>query len=582
MLRRRYQAVLLAALVLAPALIFISPACPAEAAVYYVDRNHPAAGDANPGTEALPWATIQKAADTLVAGDTVYIKAGTYPEMVVPANSGAPGQYITYSRYGQDAAVIDAENGARTRGLDVRGRSYLRFIGLTLTGAAGGSGFYATDGSSQLILDRLTATNNRFGLRLYGNVTPVSQATIQDCVAASNTAHGIFLYKKVYDTVVGPNNLSYGNTGEASAYGLEIGTDYPGDPANGARNITVYNNEISYNGVQGIRTWNASDVVIRGNHLHHNGATGVQIEDGSRNILIEGNLSENNAQAYEYETGAWVDDSVNVIVQNNVLHSNKIGLLVTATVRCLVRNNVIYLDNRGVPHTWNTTGVGINNYSSDVMLVHNTLYQNGTSNSQRAGIAFGVSTPADRSVIKNNIVAETTAPLDFYAGVSTYASDYNLFYNTRALAVTYLGADLTWPQYLATSGQEAHTLNQDPGFENPGLRDFHLRAGSPAIDDGDFLTSTTAQGSGFVVPLADTRYFSAGVGGSGASRIVVGNNAPAVVLAVDDAGRTVTLDRARAWGAGDPVAYPYGDARPDLGAYETGVRLASPRNLRKK
>lgn len=42
---------------------------------YYVS---PSGNDKNPGTETQPWQTIQKAADTLVAGDTVYIKEGFY------------------------------------------------------------------------------------------------------------------------------------------------------------------------------------------------------------------------------------------------------------------------------------------------------------------------------------------------------------------------------------------------------------------------------------------------------------------------------------------------------------------------
>ena len=46
----------------------------AASAIYYVT---PDGDDANPGTESQPWRTIQKAADTLVAGDTVYIRAGT-------------------------------------------------------------------------------------------------------------------------------------------------------------------------------------------------------------------------------------------------------------------------------------------------------------------------------------------------------------------------------------------------------------------------------------------------------------------------------------------------------------------------
>ncbi|MGH8652475.1 MAG: cellulase family glycosylhydrolase, partial [Gammaproteobacteria bacterium] len=45
----------------------------ASGATYYVDTNHPSASDSNPGTEVLPWKTIQKPANMLVAGDTVYI-----------------------------------------------------------------------------------------------------------------------------------------------------------------------------------------------------------------------------------------------------------------------------------------------------------------------------------------------------------------------------------------------------------------------------------------------------------------------------------------------------------------------------
>jgi len=60
-----------------------------QGTTYYVA---PDGDDSNPGTEAEPWQTIQKAADTLLAGDTVYIRAGTYSERVAPLNSGSAGQ----------------------------------------------------------------------------------------------------------------------------------------------------------------------------------------------------------------------------------------------------------------------------------------------------------------------------------------------------------------------------------------------------------------------------------------------------------------------------------------------------------
>ena len=73
------------------------------------------------GSLATPWATIQKACDTLVAGEGVYIRAGTYTEDIStspdagvrgikPQNSGTLGNPITYEGYPGDAvhtAIID-------------------------------------------------------------------------------------------------------------------------------------------------------------------------------------------------------------------------------------------------------------------------------------------------------------------------------------------------------------------------------------------------------------------------------------------------------------------------------------------
>ena len=74
------------------------------AAIYYVAKG---GSDSNPGTEEQPWLTIQKAADTLQAGDTVYVKAGTYNETVTPANSGSAGNYITYEAYEGESVIVD-------------------------------------------------------------------------------------------------------------------------------------------------------------------------------------------------------------------------------------------------------------------------------------------------------------------------------------------------------------------------------------------------------------------------------------------------------------------------------------------
>jgi hypothetical protein len=57
----------------------------ARATEYYVATT---GSDSAAGTMAAPWATLQKAANTAAAGDTVWIRGGTY-KITTPANSGA-------------------------------------------------------------------------------------------------------------------------------------------------------------------------------------------------------------------------------------------------------------------------------------------------------------------------------------------------------------------------------------------------------------------------------------------------------------------------------------------------------------
>lgn len=77
------------------------------AAQIFVAGSDPTASDQNPGTEAKPFKTIQKAASMAVAGDMVLLRAGTYREAVTPAHSGTRDAPITYLPYNHEQVVID-------------------------------------------------------------------------------------------------------------------------------------------------------------------------------------------------------------------------------------------------------------------------------------------------------------------------------------------------------------------------------------------------------------------------------------------------------------------------------------------
>ncbi len=74
--------------------------------VFYVS---PSGNDANPGTLSAPWRTIQKAADTLVAGDTAILLDGVYEEGSINfRRSGAAGKPITIRAQNKWGAVVSS------------------------------------------------------------------------------------------------------------------------------------------------------------------------------------------------------------------------------------------------------------------------------------------------------------------------------------------------------------------------------------------------------------------------------------------------------------------------------------------
>jgi hypothetical protein len=83
-------------------LLFVLPQI-VSAATYYVAQD---GNNSNPGTEALPWLTIGKAANTLAAGDIVYVKQGTYREEVFIDASGSAGNLITFQAYPGHTVIV--------------------------------------------------------------------------------------------------------------------------------------------------------------------------------------------------------------------------------------------------------------------------------------------------------------------------------------------------------------------------------------------------------------------------------------------------------------------------------------------
>ena len=67
--------------------------------------------DSNPGTQAMPWRTVQHAADTAHAGSTVNVQGGVYEELVsINVSGNATDGYIAFQSSPGETAILDAEH----------------------------------------------------------------------------------------------------------------------------------------------------------------------------------------------------------------------------------------------------------------------------------------------------------------------------------------------------------------------------------------------------------------------------------------------------------------------------------------
>ncbi|CAF1633389.1 unnamed protein product, partial [Didymodactylos carnosus] len=113
---------------------------------YYVSKS---GNDKNSGlTESHPFKTIQHAANVVVAGSVVNVKAGEYDETVVIHIQGnSKDGYITFQNYKQDKVIITGKS-AKTPAPDgslciiyLQNKSYIKIIGFEI------KTLKATDGS---------------------------------------------------------------------------------------------------------------------------------------------------------------------------------------------------------------------------------------------------------------------------------------------------------------------------------------------------------------------------------------------------------------------------------------------------
>ncbi len=396
----------------------------ASGATYYVSPP-PSGSDANPGTEAQPWLTIQKAADTMVAGDTVLIMAGTYQERVAPKNSGSSGNYITYASYTGDTVTIDGSA-----------------MSLSLVDQ---DGLFVVDNKSYIIISGLTIKNAR----------------------PNDNNNGIYVDSSSYITI--EKNYTYNTV--SSGIGV-----WDSD------HITIDGNEVELacnNGEQECITVSTTDIFeIKNNHVHHSGpgtigGEGIDAKDGSTNGKIYKNHVHHINRLGIY-VDSWDKLTSQIEVYQNVVHDcANDGFTLAAESGGLLENIKIY-NNIAYNNKYNGINISANGeaiYShpmKNIYVVNNTFYSNGDST--WGGGVLIENPEADDVVIRNNICSQNgIAQVQVEASGNNLTIDHNLIDGYRGYATETYGTDY---------------VEGDPLFISTSGADFHLQQSSPAIDKG--------------------------------------------------------------------------------------------------
>jgi len=308
----------------------------------------PRGADSNPGTVKRPFRTIQRAANIVHPGDTVFVADGTYNECrVALSNSGTSSAPITFQSQNKWGAKIVSNVGC-SENINVTGSwVVLKFLDISGGGTAGGG--------------------------------------------TSGGAHGIFLS-------AGTNHLVFGNR-------IHNMGNIASDTTNAMAGIFVQtqNDVIDSNVIFGVgRTGCISSCSLHNDH-------GMYIDAalGASGTIIQNNLLYDQQVGYDIQL--FPGTLNNVLIINNTMDATSppshgvIGCIVQGTVlqNSRIANNICYNPNGNV--FIRSTCCGISNPQNNVTIDHNvttarTIIDVSSGTSQTNNI-----TNASGSALFNNV-----------------------------------------------------------------------------------------------------------------------------------------------------------------------------------
>ena len=123
-----------------------TPTAPAEPRQFYVANN---GADTAVGTREAPWRTVAKAMQVARAGDTVFVRTGTYNEQIFLRASGEPGRPLTLRNAPGEKVWLEGCNQKLTCGLIINNKRHVVIEGFHMRnyGSIGGGAISINGGS---------------------------------------------------------------------------------------------------------------------------------------------------------------------------------------------------------------------------------------------------------------------------------------------------------------------------------------------------------------------------------------------------------------------------------------------------
>jgi parallel beta-helix repeat protein len=308
----------------------------ASAAEFFVAKT---GNDSNSGTIGSPFLTLEKAAGVMSAGDTMFIRAGTYQrkawDLAVPSGGGSWATATAIKAFNGEKVIITPQDPSQN-GTDVirlpAGKSYIIFDGLILDGLRSGTSnggrmaFRFADGT----VGGVEAVNPSHHIRISNTEM---RNTYTNLILTTDAHHNEFINLKLHHSY-----LSYGiymSSGDNLMQGCEIYSNgYSGTGGYGIHNYSAH-------------TYKPNNNTYIGNKVYDNERSGIIIAQ-STGVKLINNLSYKNGMGVyvgDNRYGIHIDLNVsNVTLWNNTTYGNANGelMLGPSSSNVTAQNNIFF------------------------------------------------------------------------------------------------------------------------------------------------------------------------------------------------------------------------------------------------